>query len=169
MHCWNTKSNLDFWPQINRSSPQSQATHVWCVITLCRYHAKFKVIMWPWPLTYLSQNQKRSSGHGQYMCEVSSMDFKRNWSYSAETVKSLKSEFDLDLLTLKSIEVFLGMWLIHLLSIINVRKKEKELLCRNGNKFKDRTWPAFFCVQVFFFYIVLYVQRDHIVLKLYSF
>ena len=41
------------------------------------------------------------------MCEVSSLYAKRKWSYCAETVKSLKSKYDLDLLTPKSIEFFL--------------------------------------------------------------
>ena len=76
-------------------------------------------------------------GHGQYMCEVSSLYAKRILSSSVEMVKSSKSKYDLDLLTPKSIEV-LSSRSIQVWSIIIVCRNEMELSCGNSKKSKSK-------------------------------
>ena len=57
------------------------------------------------------------------MCEVSLLHVKRKWNYCGERVQSLKSHYDLDLWTLKSIEVLLGSRSTHGFSIITLCQK----------------------------------------------
>ena len=55
-------------------------------------------------LTWTFWSQMRSStGHGQHMYEVSSLCAKRKRSYHVETLKSLRTDFDLHLLVLLDI------------------------------------------------------------------
>ena len=66
----------------------------WCIVQSPNMTLTFA----HWP-----QNQQRySSRHDQLICEVSSLHVKRKWNYGAETVQSLKSEFDLDIWPLDS-------------------------------------------------------------------
>ena len=83
-------------------------------------------------LTFDLMTQKlirSSSGLDQLMCEVSSLYVKRKWDYLAETGTKFKSEFDLDVWTSKSIEVLLGSWSTHVLSIITLCQKVMDPSC----------------------------------------
>ena len=74
----------------------------------CGNDTKCKDQIWPCPLIFWPKNPKRYFwGRGQYICEVSLLYAKSKWNCGAETVKSLKSKFDLWPFDPKSIEVLL--------------------------------------------------------------
>ena len=94
----------------------------------CGHWSKFEVQIWPWPF-----DPKIFRGPTWVMvnkCVKYRLYVKRKRSYGVDTDQSLKSKFDFDLSTSKSIEVLLWSWSTHVWSIFIVRQKEKVIVLK---------------------------------------
>ena len=112
----------------------------------CGNDTKFKDKLWPCPLILWPQNPRSFSGRGQYICVVSLLYAKRKWSCCVETVKRLKSKFDLWPFDPKSTEVLLRSMQTYMWSIIIVCQMEEELWYRN-HFFTDGQTDGQTCIQ----------------------
>ena len=102
---------LTYWPQIERGPSQAMVNtsvkYHYCLAKINGYHmetiqslkTKYDLVLWSFD---------PKINRGQYIWEVSLLYVKCKWSCGTETVKNLKSKFDLWPFEPKSTEVLLG-------------------------------------------------------------
>ena len=150
------------WPRLLTSKSRedhlgSRVIHVWSIIIVCQNEMelsskngktnckKFKVQIWPWILT---PNRERSfSGLGQYICEVSLLYAKNKWIYHVETIKSVKTKYDLVLWSFDAKNPYRSFSDRHeYICEVSILYAKSKWSCdaETVKKFKVQIWPLTF-------------------------